>query len=102
MGSQESAVQALLSSQDTAVWLHACCSMSEVSVVQRLWSSQSASTSQQPEVSGKVQFPSGSLHVLTVQKWSSVQATGVPETHAPVMKLQVSTPLQAIPSSQWK
>src|SRR5436190_1587876 len=37
---------------------------------------------------------------VPLQALPSLQTTGVPDTHAPVTGLQVSVPLQALPSSQ--
>jgi len=77
-----------------------CWLVSQVSMVQTLPSSQSASTSQQAAICGKVQLPAGSLHVSVVQTSPSLQTTGVPARQFPLSKSQVSTPLQAILSSQ--
>src|SRR2546428_2828870 len=77
-----------------------CWAVSQVSMVQTLPSSQSASTSQQPAIFGKLHAPVMVSHVLTVQASPSSQTTDVPGRQFPVATSQVSTPLQALPSSQ--
>src|SRR5207249_3239875 len=70
------------SSQVTAgVWLQTCWTVSQASVVQRSWSSQSASTLQQPATGGKLHKPVAWSHVSVVQTSPSLQTTGVPAWH---------------------
>src|SRR2546427_671265 len=101
-GSQVSRpLQSWPSSQVTAgVWSQTCCTVSQASVVQRLLSSQSASTLQHPAIGGKLQLPVAGSHVSVVQTLPSSQTTGVPAWHWFVCVLQVSTPSQALWLSQ--
>jgi len=123
-GSQESAVQALWSSQDFSSWLQMCCVVSHVSIVQALPSLQSASVLQQP-ATGVPGLHTPSAHVSplvhtlpssqgaallvwthpvagsqlsSVQILPSSQFGGGPPTQAPL--LHVSSVVQASPSSQ--
>src|SRR5437870_4912776 len=93
-------LQNWLLSQTVIVWLQTFWTVSQVSVVQRSWSSQSASTLQQPATGGKLHEPVAWSHVLVVQTSLSSQTTVVPAWHIMFATSQVSTPLQAFPSSQ--
>jgi len=80
-------------------WLQAWWAASQLSVVQGIPSSQSGSVLQQPGILGKEQSPVLGSQVSLVQTSSSRQTTSGGFVHSPVERIQVSTPLQASPSS---
>src|SRR5438034_3586056 len=81
-------------SSHVSVWLQACVPVSQVSSVQAMPSSQSASVLQQPGWGAKWHMPVIGSQLSSVQTLLSLQSTGVPWPHMPVLTLQVSTPVQ--------
>src|SRR2546428_4840061 len=82
VGSQVSAPsQTLPLSQSRRRWLQMCCSTSQLSVVHRLWSSQSASVLQQPATGGPPHVPpehaSGLVQALPSLQAGPLLAVGV-------------------------